>query len=127
MTQSPFFIVVAIITVLFGLALLFIPDVLMSWYGATIEGEVGRLLGRVFGAAMIGLAIIYFMARDLAAGMPLTGLLWAGLVVNALHLILSVMATTGGTLSALGWGQALLHLVLGAGFAYLLFVKPTQS
>lgn len=126
MTRSPFFIVVAIVTGLFGLGFLFMPDSVLTWYGAATD-DAGRLMSRVFGSAAIGLAVIYFMARDLSAGQALTGLLWAGLIVNVLDLILSVIATTGGIMNALGWGQALLHVLLGAGFAYFLFARPAQS
>ena len=122
MTQSPFFIVVAIVTGLFGLGFLFMPDSVLTWYGATTD-DAGRLMSRVFGSAAIGLAVIYFMARDLGAGQALTGLLWAGLIISILDLILAVIATTGDVMNALGWGQALLHILLGAGFGYFAFVK----
>ncbi|MEX0851976.1 MAG: hypothetical protein WD036_01630 [Bauldia sp.] len=126
MTHSPFFIVVAILSALFGLGFLFMPDSVLSWYDAATD-DVGRLLARLFGAALICLAVIYFMARDVAAGTVLAGLLWAGLIISVLDLVLTVTATTSGLLNGLGWGQSLLSIVLGAGFAYFLFGKPART
>ena len=126
MTQSPFFVAVAIITALFGLGFLLIPDGVLSLYGAATD-EAGRLTGRFFGSALIGLAIIYFVAPDMAGGTVLTGLLWAGLIINALDLVLALIGTTGGVLNAVGWASVVLHILLGAGFAYLLFARPAAA
>jgi len=123
MTQSPFFVAVAIITALFGLGFLLVPDAVLSLYGATTD-DVGRLTGRFFGSALIALAIIYFIARDLAGGAALTGLLWAGLTINVIDLVLVFMGTVGDLLNAVGWASAVLHILLGAGFAYLIFARP---
>ncbi len=127
MQQNPFFVIVAIVTVLFGLAFLFIPDQLASWYGTAAIDNLTRLDGRYLGSTLIGLAIIYFMARDQGASSALTGLLWGGLVANVIELVIVFVATTGSVLNALGWVNVVIHILLGAGFAYLLFVKPAST
>jgi hypothetical protein len=127
MQQSPFFIIVAIVNILFGLAFVIIPDQLASWYGIATVDDVTRLMGRYFGSATIGIAIIYVMARDLGASPALTGLLWAGLVSNVIELVLAFLATTGGVVGTLGWANVVISILLSAGFAYLLFAKPAQA
>ena len=126
MSQSPFFIIVAIVSALFGLAFLFIPDQLAVWYGATVD-DASRQMGRLFASALIAVTIIYFMARDLGASAALTGLLWGGLVFTVIDVVLDFMATTAGMVNALGWVTLVVHLLLAAGFAYLLFAKPAQT
>jgi len=125
MQQSPFFMIVAIVSLMFGVAFLLIPDQLATWYGAAIDDN-SRHLGRLFGSALVGLAIIYFMARDLDASPTLTGLLWAGLIVGVIELVLNIMATTSGLVNALGWVTVLIDVLLAVGFAYLLLVKPAR-
>jgi hypothetical protein len=126
MSQNGFFVIIAIILALFGLGYLLIPDTVLTWYGAGTD-HVGLLMARTCGASLIGLAVVYFMARDLTAGTALTGLLWAGLTANVLLVIVMVIATAGSVLNAVGWGQIVVNILLAAGFAYLLFAKPTQA
>jgi hypothetical protein len=127
MTQSPFFVVVAIVTAVFGLGFLFAADAVFAWYGVADVTDATRLTGRYFGGALIGFAIIYTMARDLGAGSSLTGLLWSGLVFNVVGLVLAIMATTAGTINATGWVSVVIHIVLGLGFVYFLFLKPSTA
>jgi hypothetical protein len=125
MRQKPFFILVAIVSALFGLTYFFIPDALMASYGATTN-EIGRVQSRYFGLALTGLAIIYFMARDLAPSAALTGLLWGGLLINLIKLALVFDMTASGAINSLGWIAVVLHVLLGAGFAYLIVANPAS-
>jgi len=127
MQQKPFFVIVAIVLVLFGLGFVFIPDQLATWYGVTAINDISRLMARLFGSTLIGLAIVYFTARDLGASSALTGLLWGGLVADVIELVLNIMAASSGLVNALGWVMAVIDILFIAGFAYLLFVKPAST
>jgi hypothetical protein len=126
MAQNPFFIVVAIIAFLFGLGFLFFPDATFSMYGIAAT-DVGRLAGRFFGSSLIALGIIYYAARDLQEPDVLSGVLWAGLILNIADLVLASVATIGGIMNAMGWASVVLHIVLGAGFGYLIFGRPAEA
>jgi hypothetical protein len=126
MQQSPFFVVVAVVSALFGLGFLLIPDQLASWYGATTN-DLASMMGRFFGSALIAVAIIVFMARDLGASPALTGVLWGGLVLSVIDALLTLWGTAAGVFDALGWVTVIIDVLLAAGFAYLLFVRPART
>lgn len=126
MQQSPFFVVVAIISAVFGLGFLLIPDQLAIWYGAA-SNDLTSMMGRFFGSALIAVAIIVFMARDLSASPALTGVLWGGLVLSVIDALLTLWSTGTGILNALGWVTLVIDVLLAAGFAYLLFVRPART
>ena len=50
MQQNPFFIVAAIVSVLFGLAFLFIPDAVAGWYGIAVT-DASRLMAQFCGSS----------------------------------------------------------------------------
>jgi hypothetical protein len=126
MQQSPFFVVVAVISALFGLGFLLIPDQLAILYGTT-GNDLASMMGRFFGSALIAVAIIVFMARDLGASPALTGVLWGGLVLSVIDALLTLWSTSTGLLNALGWVTVIVDVLLAAGFAYLLFVRPAST
>jgi uncharacterized membrane protein len=123
---SPFFVVAAIVTVLFGLAFLIIPDQIVGWYGVAVD-DASRLMGRFFGSALIALAIVIFMARDLGPSPTLTGILWAGLVADGIPALLNLWASATGLVNGLGWVTMVINILFAAGFGYFLFVAPAQK
>jgi hypothetical protein len=126
MAQNPFFIVVAVISALFGLGFVFVPDAIFSAYGVAAS-DGARLAARFFGSALIGLAIVYAMARELKSSDALRGLLWGGLAINVIDLGLALAATTGSVMNAMGWASVALHAAMLAGFAYLIFGRPAAA
>ena len=50
-------IITAVITLLFGLAFLFIPEKFIELYGDTVSAPM-KYIGQLFGAALIGFAVL---------------------------------------------------------------------
>ena len=53
-------------------------------------------------------------------------MLLAGLVGNAVGLIVSVMGVMSGAMNSLGWSAVLIYLLIGLGWAYFLFMAPAK-
>lgn len=122
MTLRNFLMVVVAVSVIFGLGLLFIPGPFMGFFGLRLD-PAGIYMGRVLSAALIALAIIYWQLAETPMSALVQRALVAGLVFSVIGFIFAVVATTSGVASAAGWIIVLLHLALGAGFAWFAFGK----
>jgi hypothetical protein len=70
----------------------------------------------------VGLAVIYWSARNADVQPLQTAVLIAGLLINTITTVIVVLAVVNGTINAVGWPAAVLHGVLALGFAYALFL-----
>lgn len=126
MKRSTFLAISAIIAIFFGITMLLMPDKMLAMYAITMDGG-GILVGRSLGALLFSLGLINWTARKAEDSLALRAILFGNLASHALTLVLDLMGTTSGDISAQGWGAVVMHLVLGAGFAYYAFAKPTNA
>jgi hypothetical protein len=123
MQRNVFLMIAAVITALFGVALLLFPNEIAAVYGTSFNAS-GVIVARISGASLLALAIMVWGARDGDAAETMRGILLGGLVVNVCDLVVAYLATSSGVwASGIGWAQVVLHILLGAGFAYFLFGK----
>ena len=109
-------IIAAVIEALAGLGLLLIPNVAVSaLLGVPLDTPTGLVAGRIAGAALVGLAIACWQARNGERGSPATGVVQAMLFYNFAGAMVLVYAGIRLDLrSALLWPAIVLHLGLGA-------------
>lgn len=109
-------IIAALIEAAAGLTLLLIPTVAVSMLlGVPLDTPTGLVAGRIAGAALVGLAIACWQARNGERGSPATGVVEAMSFYNFAAAIVLVYAGTRLELrSALLWPAIVLHLGLGA-------------
>ena len=123
MNRNMFLIIAAVITALFGIALLLAPGQLAATYGTTLNPG-GTVIARIGGSTLIALAWVIWGARNGPGAEAMQAVLVAGLIANVLDLLISGQATMNGVIGyGIGWATVVLHLVLGAGFGYFAFVK----
>ena len=108
-------IITAIVEGVGGLALLIIPSVAASLLvGVPLDTPAGLVAGRIGGAAIIGLAIECWRARNGECGSPATGVVGAMLFYNFAAALVLVYAGIRLELSStLLWPAILLHFSLG--------------
>jgi hypothetical protein len=99
-----------------GIALLVMPSVATSLLlGAPLDTPAALVAGRIGGAAIIGLAIECWQARNGERGSPATGVVEAMLFYNfAAALVLVYAGIRLELRSALLWPAIVFHFVLGA-------------
>jgi hypothetical protein len=109
-------IITAIVEGATGVALLLIPSVAVSiLLGAPLDTPTGLVAARIGGAAIIGLAIAGWQARNGERGSPANGVVEAMLFYNfAAALVLVYAGIRLELRSALLWPAIVFHLVLGA-------------
>ena len=104
---------------LFGLAMLLSPARFYAPVGITMTPLIATL-PQAHGATLIGLGVVTWIARD-ATGRGLVAVLAGNLVVQILSLLVLVrtaMVITGTPFAMAP--AAVIHIVLGSGFAYFL-------
>jgi hypothetical protein len=120
MKLNTFLLIAAVLYGIFGLGALLVPAQLFASMGLTLN-ESGQLIARTGGAAGIGYAVIFLLAR----GAETSPALRAILLGNVVYLILEIIAIVLGALSTGTIAAALPGVVVDAlllvGFAYYYF------
>src|SRR5882757_4407422 len=115
MTLKMFFTIIAVLALVHGIGFVLGPEQVAASYGmATSASTV--LMARLFGAALLGLGLIFWFARD-GSTESVRGVLIATIVGNAVGLIVVVMGTTVA---------ALIYLFGAAGSGYFVMTRSPQ-
>ena len=122
MQRSLFLTIVAIIFAIFGIGQLVAPSEFMAVYGLSFNAA-GVLIARVFGTVVIGQAIVYWAARNAGSSDLMQAILYAGVISNALDVIVAWYGISSGVLNSMGWALVVLHALLTVGFGYFAFGK----
>ena len=123
MSYRIMFVITALVTVLLGLAFLIVPSIVIEQFGVDDYAST-RMVAQFFGTALLALGVVLWFAKDAADDASQRGMGIGVLIGAAAGLIVTIIATVGGTLRALGWIAILLYLLVGLGFAYLVFLQP---
>jgi hypothetical protein len=122
MSQNLFFSAVAILYAILGVGHVVAPAAFVSGLGVTLNPSAD-LLARVIGSAAVGFAIVNWGCRDAAPSRLFTTVLYGNLAEKVIQVVLILFALSAGIFNSMGWGMLALQALIGAGFAYFLFVK----
>ena len=120
------FVANAVIAGLFGLALVLVPGQFLAQYGLAIDAGFG-LVAQLFGAALIGYALLTWGARKAGDSEARRAIVFALFFADAVGFVLALMAQLRGVVNAVGWSTVIIYLALAIGFAYFHFAKPAEG
>ncbi len=122
MTYKNFLTVGAIVAFLFALGFILMPGQLMGMYNVDLD-DGGMLVGRLFGAALLGFGLLNWLSRDFSEDKAKQAVVSANLASDGLGFVFMLVGQLGGVpeINGLGWSSVLVYLLLAAGFAYLRF------
>ena len=126
MKFSYLMIVSAVVSVIFGIAFVLASGFLMPLYGAALN-PAGTFIAQLFGAALVGFATVDWFARNAKEGETLRAIVLANLVGDTIGFLVALLGQLSGVVNALGWSTVAIYLLLGLGFAYFQFMKPSTS
>ena len=119
-------VVSAVVAGLFGLTALLLPAPFLAVFGVELP-EAGLVVTRLFGANVLGIAVLDWFARDdlRGGGRPGAerGIVLVNVLSPTLSIILVVGAIFGGIVNALGWVTVAILAVLGVAWVYLGLVE----
>ena len=125
MKLSVLMIINAIVAVVFGIAFVLVPAQSVSFYGVAAD-EPLKLTAQLFGAALIGFALLTWFARNATESDARKAIVLALFISDGIGFVVSLIAQLGGVLNALGWLNVGIYLLLALGFAYFQFMSPTS-
>lgn len=115
-------VLTALFGVAFGLAYLFIPKILLDFFGVDY-GDAAVMTARFFGGAVFGYGVLAWTARN-AEGSPTRKAIKLGIFITCLiGLVLSIISTITGFFAANGWIPIAFFVLLTIAFAYFLLKK----
>ncbi len=126
MKLSNLLVVNAIVALVYGISFVLVPATVLSIYGVT-QGPAVELMGQFFGVALIGIGLLTWFARNVTDSDTQRGISLALLISDVIGVIVSVLGTVSGVMSAVGWSAVGIYLLLALGFAYFQFMKPSAS
>ena len=125
MTIKTYFAIFAVLAGLFGIGFVLAPGAVLSNYGIE-NSPVVALMSRLFGGTLLAMAVILWSARvhdetALRAVLVGTG------IVDAVNFVVALVATSSGTINALGWTTVLIYLCGAIGAGYFLTAGKAQQ
>jgi len=119
-------IINTIVALLFGLAFVFWPELLMTYYGITLSAG-GAVIARLFGAALLGYAVLTWAARNADDSVARKAIVLSLFIGDAIGFVIALLAQFSGAVNSLGWSTVAVYLLLALAFMYFLFKKNGES
>ena len=126
MKLSTMFIIYAVISAIFGLTFIFMPQTALALYGITLSPG-GILIARLFGAALLEFALLSWLARNAGDSEARKAIILAVFIGEAVGFIVVLLGQLSGEVNALGWSTVAIYLLLALGFGYFQFMKPSAE
>jgi hypothetical protein len=126
MTIRTFFAIFAVLSLLFGISFVLAPGQVLSNYGIASSPTVD-LMSRLFGGTLLAMAVILWCARDFHDEASVRTVLIGLGIADAVNLVVAIMATSAGTINALGWSTVLIYLCGAVGAGYFLTAGKAQQ
>ena len=119
-------IITAVITVLFGLAFIFIPVRFLELYGSDTVNESMKYVGQLFGSALFTFAVLTWSARNSPDNEARKAIALAFCLGHTTGFVVALIAQFGGAVNALGWSTVAVYFLIAIGFGYFRFAKSSS-
>jgi hypothetical protein len=116
----------ALVCLGFGPLLLFFPAWLLNLLGMGFSSGAA-LTSREYGAAMMGILLMTWMARNAEESVARRAIIWNLYIYDAIALAATLLFLLKGAMNPLGWGIAAVYLFFTAGFGYFAHLKIQAS
>jgi len=115
----------SIIAGVFGIAFVAVPARTLANYGITADAQFA-LVAQLFGAALLGYAVLTWTVRSAADSEALRAIVLALFVGDAIAFVIALIGQLSGVVNAFGWSTVAIYLLLALGFGYFRFVKTSS-
>lgn len=125
MSRSMVLTIHSIVTLLFGIGFVLVPAQVLAPYGlATDAAGIG--MSRLFGAALIGFGVLYWLARDTHESEALKAVLLASAVGMGLGALVALYLMFSTPINALGWTTVAIYVIFAVAH-YVLWRQAEET
>ena len=118
-------VIAAVIAGVFGVGFVVASGPLLSVYGVTLD-KAGTLVAQLFGASLIGVAVLNWLARNVTDPGARRAVIFANLAQDVVGFVVILLGQLAGIPNALGWSNVAIYLLLALGFGYIQFMQPRR-
>ena len=122
MKPRTFFMIAAVVALVYSVGLLLAPGFMNSIYGFGVSSSE-TLLARFLGVDLLVVGLVLWLGRHLNS-VSTRPIVTANLIGNVVGFIVAAAGTLSGVMSGFGWSAVLIYLLLALGFAYFQFMTP---
>jgi hypothetical protein len=115
----------AIVAGVFGVVFVLVPGWLVSLYGVTADASL-TYVAQLFGAALIALAVVTWMARNAADSDARRAIVLGLAIGNIVGFVVALIGQFGAVVNTLGWSTVVIYLLLALGFGFFALRKPAS-
>ncbi len=115
-------VISAVILVVFGLAFVIIPERLLLLYGNPVDAPM-KYLGQLFGAALIGFAVLTWSARNSSDSSARKAIILSLFIGHGIGFIVALIGQFNNVVNTLGWSTVAIYFLISLGFGYFRFKK----
>jgi len=123
---SNLLVIAAVIGAVFGVGFVVASGTVLGIYGITLD-KAGTLVAQLFGALLIGLATLNWLARNVTDPEARQAVVLGNLVGDVVGFVVILIGQLAGVANALGWSNVAIYLLLALGFAYVQFMQPRNA
>jgi hypothetical protein len=120
-----FMVVNAIIAVIVGLLLIFIPSTIVRFFGLTPDAGMD-LDGQLYGSELILMGLVAWFARDITELKYERRIYAAFTIANLISLVISAVGVATRTFDAVGWIAIAAYLILTVGYGIGWLTRPQE-
>jgi hypothetical protein len=117
-----FFIISAIVLLIAAIAFFVNAAWVLRLFGITLE-PAGVFMAEIFGAALLGVAVLNWLVRDVAFRDDVRPILYANLVGTGASFIVLLIEKLNGMGNVYMWVVIALTLIMALGHGYYAFVR----
>ncbi len=116
----------AVVALIYGICFVLVPATVLGLYGVAPSPGT-NLAGQFFGATLIGIGLLTWLARNIADPSTQQAIVLAQLIATVIGFIVALLGQLSGVMNVVGWSSVVIYLVLALGYAYFQFMKPSAS
>lgn len=125
MRLSTFLLINSVIALVFGLGFVLDPVPLLGQYGVQTDAA-GIVMSRFFGATLIQMGVLLYVAHTTGDRVALRAMVVAGLVGSVAGLAVALFAQLTHVVNSLGWSTVVLYALFTAGYA-IFAMRPAAA
>jgi hypothetical protein len=113
------------VAIIFSLALLLGPNILLTKFGLK-AGPSENLVAQLLGAALVVPGLLSWFAKDFNDHSAQKSVMLSLFLFHAIGFVVALLGQLSGAMKSPGWIIVTVFLALAMGYGYFLFAKPSE-